>query len=72
VIFDPEFVGNQLTSQTIKERKYQGLKIQKGDELGMFRMGSTVVMLYSPGTIQAGDLSKFIGKPVKVNSDFSQ
>ncbi len=36
----------------------------------MFRMGSTVVMLYSEKTLAAKDMSSFIGRPVKVNSDF--
>lgn len=70
--FDPDIVGNQLTLQTVKEKHYQGLKIQKGEELGMFRMGSTVVMLYSQGTIHSNDLTSFLNKAVKVNSDFSE
>jgi phosphatidylserine decarboxylase len=70
--FDPEIVGNQLTSETVKEKSYQNLKIHKGDELGLFRMGSTVVMLYAPGTLTSADVPALIGHPVKVNSDFSQ
>jgi hypothetical protein len=59
-----------LTAQTVREKQYQNLKIQKGEELGMFRMGSTVVMLYAPGTINPADLAQFQNKAVKVNSDF--
>lgn len=69
--FDSEIIGNQLTAQTVREKQYQNLKIQKGEELGMFRMGSTVVMLYAPGTINPADLSEFHNQAVKVNSDFS-
>ncbi|MGZ3724424.1 MAG: archaetidylserine decarboxylase [Pseudobdellovibrio sp.] len=69
--FDAEIVGNQLLSNAIREKKYQNLKIQKGDELGMFRMGSTVVMLYQKGTAPTENLSRFINKAVKVNSDFN-
>ena len=36
------------------------LKISRGDEVGIFHMGSTVVMLYGPGVIQ-GDISKLKG-----------
>ncbi|MCC2679954.1 MAG: phosphatidylserine decarboxylase proenzyme [Pseudobdellovibrio sp.] len=68
--FDKEIIGNQLTAQTVREKQYQNLKIQKGEELGMFRMGSTVVMLYAPGTINPADLAQFQNKAVKVNSDF--
>ena len=69
--FDREIIGNQLIAETIKEKSYQNLPIKKGEELGLFRMGSTVVMIYAPGTINPKELSGFHGKPVKVNSDFS-
>ena len=68
--FDGDIVGNQLLSEAINEKMYSGLKIKKGDELGMFRMGSTVVMLYSKNTISSENVSQFIDKQVQVNSDF--
>ena len=68
--FDSEIKGNQLLSNAIKEKIYTDLKINKGDELGMFRMGSTIVMLYSKNTISPNNLDIFVNKPVKVNSDF--
>lgn len=68
--FDLEMRGNQLLSSAVKEKKYENLTIKKGDELGMFRMGSTIVMLYSENTITSKDLTQFINKQVKVNSDF--
>lgn len=68
--FDPEIIGNQLLSDTVKEKSYTNLKISKGDELGMFRMGSTIVMLYSENTISCEGIDKHIGKQVQVNSDF--
>jgi len=70
--FDPEIRGNQLLSQAIVEKKYANLSIQKGDELGQFRMGSTIVMLYSKDVLPK-DLSveKFLNQPVRVNSSFA-
>lgn len=45
--FDPTIVTNQPMDQS--RREYDpGLKIQVGDELGIFHMGSTVVVLYPP------------------------
>lgn len=69
--FDAEIIGNQLLSGAVKERVYTGLQINKGDELGMFRMGSTIVMLYAPDTLKNVQLENYLGKAVKVNSDFS-
>lgn len=69
--FDSEIIGNQLMSSAIREKTYSNTFINKGDEIGMFRMGSTVVMLYSEITLTAKDVSGFIGQPVKVNSDFT-
>ncbi len=68
--FDSEIVGNQLLSSAIKEKTYANTFIKKGDEIGMFRMGSTVVMLYSEKTLAALDVSAFVGVQTRVNSDF--
>lgn len=68
--FDKEIRGNQLLSGAVQEKSYEGQKVQKGDELGMFRMGSTVVMLYAEGTIASDNLSELIGKQVRVNAKF--
>ena len=68
---DPEIRGNQflLSKNLIKDSL--NISIAKGEELGMFRMGSTVVMLYQKGTLdESVNLSAFINKPVRVNSDF--
>ena len=43
------------------EKSYN-LKINKGDELGAFRMGSTIVMLYAKGVLPNEDVDKFLGK----------
>lgn len=69
--FDDEIVGNQLLSSAVREKSYENLQIQKGDELGLFRMGSTVVMLYAPGTLPAEPgLGELIGRQVRVNAAF--
>lgn len=58
--FDKNFIGNQLPPMgENKSVEYQDpIEIQKGQELGMFRMGSTVVMVYSEGfrTLYPGKL----------------
>lgn len=69
--FDSEIIGNQLLSTAIKEKTYSNLQIKKGEELGMFRMGSTVVMLYSEKTIASEGLDRWIDQKVSVNSDFN-
>ena len=51
--FDSEVVTNRfLQGQRFKEKRYgQPIEIQKGEELGTFHMGSTVVVLYPKGVI---------------------
>lgn len=69
--FEAEIVGNQLLSSAVLVKHYSGTPIKKGQEIGMFRMGSTVVMLYSEKTISAtANVPAFCGRAVKVNSDF--
>jgi phosphatidylserine decarboxylase len=70
--FDSEVLGNQLLSSAVFEKKYTNLKVNKGDELGMFKMGSTVVMLYSPGCLKKLESDLFKNKPVRVNAAFSE
>jgi phosphatidylserine decarboxylase len=70
--FDSEIRGNQLQAGTPIEKTDQNILIQKGQELGQFRMGSTVVMLYSEETLPSAlDFSRFLNQPVKVNSAFT-
>jgi len=45
--FDPSFRGNQLTLTRNRVVEYKTpIAIEKGAELGMFRMGSTIIMVY--------------------------
>jgi phosphatidylserine decarboxylase len=45
--FDNSFHGNQLTLSKTRVVEYKTpIPIEKGQELGMFRMGSTIIMVY--------------------------
>lgn len=70
--FDESISGNQLKVFKPITKKYSDLKIKKGDELGRFRMGSTVVMLYQKGCLENFEQAQtqFKGKAVRVNSQF--
>ncbi len=69
--FDSDIKGNQLLSKAVYEKVYASQRIKKGDELGQFRMGSTVVMLYSKDVLPKDlQIEKFRGQTVKVNSSF--
>jgi phosphatidylserine decarboxylase len=69
--FDTSIVGNQLLS-SLKFVKHFNNPIAKGEELGAFRMGSTVVMLYGKGQLSEDfNPADFLNKPVKVNSSFN-
>lgn len=52
--------------RAVKERTYNPRKpVQRGDEVGIFHMGSTVVMLYEKGVLPV-DVSLFKGRHVKM------
>jgi len=70
--FDSEIRGNQLKVFKPLVKDNLNISIQKGAELGMFRMGSTVVMLYQKGILDLSNeqLDELHNKAVRVNSDF--
>lgn len=66
--FDPEVIGNQMNAAIRYDKSYQ-VPVTKGDELGAFRMGSTVVMLYASGQLPSTFVATvWIERAVKVNS----
>ncbi|OFZ29271.1 MAG: phosphatidylserine decarboxylase [Bdellovibrionales bacterium RIFCSPHIGHO2_01_FULL_40_29] len=67
--FDSTIVGNQLLSSAKKIKDYNQT-ITKGDELGAFRMGSTIVMMYAPGVLTGEKVEALLGQAVQVNSNF--
>ncbi len=67
---DSEIHGNQLVLSKPLTKENLNINVTKGQELGMFRMGSTVVMLYQKNTLEISQLDHFQNQAVKVNSDF--
>ncbi len=65
--FDAEIVGNQFVNK--KNEKFYSLKINKGEELGAFRMGSTVVMLYAKDVLPSNNLKALVGLRSRVNAN---
>lgn len=66
--FDPDVIGNQMDS-AVKYDKTYNQPIQKGDELGAFRMGSTVVMLYAKGQLpDSFSPDQWINQATRVNN----
>lgn len=81
ISFEPGVSTNELGKRSISEIRYpQAVKIKKGEELGIFHMGSTVVMLYEKSVVENMISSKgssqnagsqqvaavLFGKPVKM------
>ncbi len=66
--FERSLRGNSQQSEVIEKTYRPPLEIQKGQELGLFRMGSTVVVLYPEdfARIYAGQMR--LGPEVRVNS----
>lgn len=66
--FDPTLVTNKPGTLIFNHQKYEPtVQIRKGQELGLFRMGSTIVMLYPP-QIREQLLKKIdLGPRVQVN-----
>jgi phosphatidylserine decarboxylase len=67
--FDPTIQGNQTGPHIFKHKRYSPeIPVHKGSELGMFRMGSTVVMIYPPMFRQKFQNELNLGPSVKVNA----
>lgn len=69
----PEIKGNQLEVYKTKYYNDLNIPVSKGEALGQFRMGSTIVCVYEKSMMPAdaqAKLQSLLGSPVKVNSDF--
>ncbi|MFV8259278.1 archaetidylserine decarboxylase [Bdellovibrio bacteriovorus] len=68
--FDEKIRGNQKGPHIFEHKHYSPeIPVHKGSELGMFRMGSTVVMLYPPSFRQKFEGHMNLGPSVRVNAD---
>lgn len=71
--FLPEIKGNHFSVFKPLYKENLNISIRKGEELGMFKMGSTVVMLYSKeasSSIPPTDVQKLKNQRVLVKSSF--
>lgn len=70
--FDKEILTNQSHVRPLVEKKYvPSVPIKKGDELGIFHMGSTVIVIFPPSIQkQLNDWSTFRGQKTLVRSTF--
>ncbi|MFM7204422.1 MAG: archaetidylserine decarboxylase [Myxococcota bacterium] len=59
-----ELATNQKGQQPLEVNLEPSPPIQKGGELGVFELGSTVVMLFPPGLVQLADIP--VGQEVKL------
>jgi phosphatidylserine decarboxylase len=67
--FDEKIQGNQKGPHIFQHKKYEPeIQTHKGAELGMFKMGSTVVMLYPPMFRQKFEGHLELGPSVRVNA----
>lgn len=73
VAWDPEFAQYRARgARSIRDKEYPGLKLKKGDELGLFAMGSSVVMLIDKSVAKslmakdAASIANLTGVAVKV------
>lgn len=67
--FDETIKGNQKGPHIFQHKNYSPeIPTHKGSELGMFRMGSTVVMIYPPSFRQKFEGHLDLGPVVRVNA----
>lgn len=68
--FAPHWTTNQLDTRQVRRLELTPpWPVQKGDELGVFNMGSTVVMLYPPGFLKAIPALEQGAIPVKMGQN---
>lgn len=74
--FDSSIITNQVTVRSIQRKTYsEPLQIQKGDELGCFHMGSTVLLLIPKQALNSAattQLFKFRGQKVQMGQELLQ
>lgn len=72
VVYDPEVVTNRLGRKRIFNRSYpETEEMMKGEELGRFEFGSTVILLFEAGRVDwIGDLSP--GKAVQMGQPIAR
>lgn len=70
--FDSEIVGNLPSKPQAFTKKYEpAIDLQRGQEVGLFSMGSTIVMVYPKNMrLQRDDWQVFLNKSVKVGETF--
>lgn len=59
-----DLVTNRPGGRLETRRHERGLPVARGDELGVFELGSTVILLTSPGAFQSDPLEE--GRPVRL------
>lgn len=65
--FDPQFRTNTRAHKSAETKPSTPVPILKGDELGAFHMGSTIVMIYEKGFgLTQAELANWRGQAVKV------
>ena len=70
--FDETVRGNQKGPHIFQHKKYHPpIAVKRGDELGMFRMGSTIVMLYPKAFREKFENSLNKGPSVRVNASLT-
>ncbi|HIP59268.1 MAG TPA: phosphatidylserine decarboxylase [Campylobacterales bacterium] len=65
--FEPK-VETNIDASELKVYEYDDLHLKKGDELGMFKMGSTVVMIFEEGSV---NLASEVGKKVRFGEEIA-
>jgi phosphatidylserine decarboxylase len=70
--FWPEFRSLSLRENRVWTREFTNQTIQKGEELGIFHMGSTIVLCLSPSAVPENWPALPVGKHVRVNASFPE
>ena len=69
-VVNPE-MGMSLQSKTFDQADARLVELQRGEEMGRFNMGSTVILLYGPDTITWVDGLQ-AGQPLKLGQNIAQ
>lgn len=68
--FDPEIVTNRSHFRQLIHKVYEPkISVEKGQELGVFNMGSTVIVLATPGVFEK--LPGGLGQKVKMGESIN-
>jgi phosphatidylserine decarboxylase len=71
--YDPEVAthARKFANGNVRKKEFTSpIDIERGDEIGIFNLGSTTIVVFEPGRIRLNDL--LVGSPVRMGASIGR